>query len=723
MIISHLYKDSNDEWQFQSNEEHQKGVAQLAASFAETFGMAEWGKVLGLLHDKGKEKKAFQQHIKKMSGFEPDTHIEANHYHAYVGALIAQKLYRQVTPLLAYPIIGHHAGLHNYMDYNETLKKTIPTDVHIEQSRIALSMPKFPRMETFDFNHIIRVLFSCLVDADFLDTEAFMNPEQKKYRGGKKTLEELCPMLEEFLTKLKSNSKETEVNAIRQKVQQTCANAASDIPGFYSLTVPTGGGKTLSSLLWSIKHAIKYGKNRIIIAIPYTSIIAQTAATLRKIFGNENVLEHHSNINLDKVKNWNLKQKMKLATENWDYPIIVTTNVQLFESMYSNRPSLCRKLHNICNSVLILDEVQTLPTEYLQPIVNVLKSYQRLFKTSVLFTTASQPVWEGTHTNPNNPNIKLVGIDTVKEIIPMNFKLHDSLRRVKLHMENGTTTPEDLAAELAKHQRVLCIVNTRKTAQEIYTRLPDEGLTLHLSRMMCPKHISDVIEQVKKALESDKYPIIRVISTQLIEAGIDIDFPVVYRQEAGLDSVLQAAGRCNREGKLNSADTFVFSLGKGLPTGHITLSNNARKNMLSRKFDWFSPDAMTEYFRQLYAQVSTFDKVNIKSLLENPREPQFETAAQEFRLIDDKAISVIINWEKSMDLVTRLKIEGPTYQMMKQLNQYTVNIYEHDFKKLQSGGLVEEILEGIFVIDNHAQYSEKVGLLLENYWLNEILTI
>lgn len=719
--ISHVGRDMS----IQTNKEHSEGVARRAESFADEFGMGSWGRVLGLLHDKGKEQESFQQHIKKESGLEPDIRVEGDYKHAYVGALIARQTYPQLAPFLSYPIMGHHAGLHDYMDYEETLKKTIPDDVHAGLPYLELVSKFDSKPSLSDFNHIIRVLYSCLVDADFLDTEAFMNPEQAKYRGGKKELWDLLPVFEAFLSKLKTNSKPSEVNTIRQKVQQACADAADDAPGFFSLTVPTGGGKTLSSLLWAMRHAVKHGKKRIIIAIPYTSIIVQTASVLRSIFGDGNVLEHHSNINIDDVKDWKLKQQLKLATENWDYPIIITTNVQLFESIYSNKPSDCRKLHNICNSVLILDEAQTLPVEFLQPIVDALKAYQRLLKTSVLFTTASQPTLEGTHTNPNNPNIKIVGIDRIKEIIPSNFKLHDALRRVDIHMEDGTTTPEELATELAKHKRVLCIVNTRKVAQEIFSYLPDEGLTLHLSRMMCPKHVSDTIETIKNALKSEDQPIIRVVATQLIEAGVDIDFPIVYRQEAGLDSVLQAAGRCNREGKLAKADAFVFSLGKGLPPGFISLTNNARKNLLGRGFDWLSQEAMTEYFTQLYAQVNTFDKTDIKTSLESPgkfcSDFMFESAANDFKLIDDKAIGVIVNWENSLELVDRLKEEGPSYRLMKQLNQYTVNVQERDFKKLQESGAVEEILEGIYVMPSKSQYDEKVGLLTEKQWIEEIM--
>lgn len=719
-IISH-YKDK--ETRPQSNEEHQCGVAALAASFAEQFDMGPYGTVLGLLHDKGKEQSDFQTYIRKVSGMCPELKVKNHPNHAYVGALIAKKYYAKVLPLLAYPIMCHHAGLYDYPDYDSKLRQQIPPDVDASSCGIDLQLPHFPSLpKPYDFNHIIRMLFSCLVDADFLDTERYMRPDEFARRQRKKSLSELKPMLDDYLSRLRANAPQSSLNTIRDKIQDLCLKSSASSPGFYSLTVPTGGGKTISSLVWAMNHAIRYGKKRIIIAIPYTSIIVQTAQVLRGIFGSENVLEHHSNVSFERRSDMDdeVAESLKLATENWDYPIIVTTNVQLFESMYSNKPSHCRKLHNICQAVLILDEIQTLPTSFLQPILNALKTYQRLFGLSVLFTTASQPKLSD-YTNPNNPRMKLNGINDITEIIPDGMMLHDKLRRVDIHMENGTTTAEELAKELTKYNRVLCIVNTRKDAQDVFSRLPDEGLTVHLSRMMCPKHVRDVIQSIKDALKSDQYPVVRVVATQLIEAGVDIDFPVVFRQEAGLDSVLQAAGRCNREGKRSRGNTYVFSFGKPLPHGHLSRTNDARKNMLSRTFDWLSPKAMSEYFNQLYAREDSFDKAGIGELLDNPKELMFKSAADAFQMIDDSAMSVIVNWENAMTLVKELKEEGPTYSIMKKLSQYSVSIYEYDFRILMQGGLIEEPVKGIYIISDHAQYDERVGLSLDNHWMEEIL--
>ena len=515
--------------------------------------------------------------------------------------MIANQLYRQSYPILSHIILGHHGGLKDYGDFELKMREQIPEDINVIPLDIPLTLPSNFKPEASDFNHLIRILYSCLVDADYLDTEGFMNEENAELRKDKQSLCNLLPKLEAHLQNISASASDTPVNKIRAQVQKQCIVCADDSPGFFSLTVPTGGGKTLSSLVWAMKHAIKYNKRRIIIAIPYTSIIVQTAEILREIFGVENILEHHSNVDLDfkddeHIKSQN-RQRLKLATENWDYPIIVTTNVRLFESMYSNKPSACRKLHNISNSVIILDEVQTLPTQYLQPIVDGLKSYQRLFGASILFTTASQPILTGKHFGTNN-SIKFDGIDNIKEIVPQSFLLHEKLSRVNLSIDEKSSNYDEIAERISKHDRVLCIVNTRKVAQELFSRLPKEGLTFHLSRMMCPIHVKETIQKIKDALKNNSDKVIRVVATQLIEAGVDIDFPIVYRQEAGLDSILQAAGRCNREGKLNSkGSAYVFSIEGVNHYGQIKFANNARKNIVGNP-DWFAPETMEKYFEQ-----------------------------------------------------------------------------------------------------------------------------
>lgn len=722
-FISHIRKDADGNIvAFQSNEEHCQNVAELARQFTNEFAMGDFGYVMGMLHDKGKEKREFQEYIRDVNDIpEHKNYTYDGKSHAYVGGLVAKKLFKREYPLIENPIMGHHRGLYDYLDLEEEENKQIPEETLIpSDTNYSVSFPSWFNpsvLQPKDFHHIERLLFSCLVDADYLDTERFMQPQQAALRGSKAKIEDLLPKLEAYLSHF--GEPVTEVNKIRYEVQQACLAESKTPSGFFSLTVPTGGGKTLSSLVWALNHAIHNGKKRIIIAIPYTSIIVQTASILRNIFGDENVLEHHSNIDINEQNDSENAERLKLATENWDYPIIVTTNVQLFESMMASHTSKCRKLHNLCNSIIILDEVQTLPTDFLQPIVDSLDTYHRLFGVSVLFTTASQPVLQGDHQG-TNPRVRLKGLREIKEIIPPHANLHDRLRRVTLDIDDMPQTYDEVAGKLSRHDRVLCIVNTRRDAKEIFDRLPDEGIRIHLSRMMCPAHLSEKIMEMKEAISNPNNKTVRVVSTQLIEAGVDIDFPVVYRQEAGLDSILQAAGRCNREGRLPLCTTHVFSLSAEhtLPKGFITQCNNARLNM-GKEHDWFSPDAMTDYFCQLYSRTQSFDKKDMKYYLYNPKELMLETAAREFQLIDDSTISVIVNWKDSLSLVGKLKTEGPSYTLMKRLSQYSVNLRNNDFEKMKQCGIIAEVIEGIYVAIGNKQYNTEVGLLTENHWLEE----
>lgn len=734
-IISHLYRDNeNGQWVIQSNYEHQTGVAELAAKFAGQFGMPSWGYTLGMLHDKGKERTAFQQYIRKVNGL-PVSHEKyfEDHNHAFVGGILAlNHMGHDVMNLLVNQIISHHTGLHDFVDAEavmqvKRLPEEVTDDIEIDKYKLRGELCESPLLKSSEnwkhFHHLSRVLFSCLVDADRLDTEKFMDVESWKKRGSSCTIAKLLPKLEAYIRTLQAGAEETEVNTVRRMVQERCRAAAIGEKGFYSLTVPTGGGKTVSSLLWAMLHAVKNGMPRIIIAIPYTSIIVQTAGLLKKIFGEENVLEHHSNFNPEEIKDEEIREKARLATENWDYPVIVTTNVQLFESIFSNRPSDCRKLHNIVNSVIILDEVQTLPTAFLQPVVDAMKAYREMFGVSFLFTTASQPVLGGL-IEGSSPTAQFDGIAGITEIIPAEYALHEKLRRVKLEIDNTGKFYDETAKRISEYDKVLCIVNTRSDAQKLYACLPDAGVKIHLSRMMCPAHIAETISRIKTLLKDESQSIIRVVSTQLVEAGVDIDFPVVFRQEAGLDSILQAAGRCNREGKNTMGQTFVFSLSvEGrMPFGSIRDANNARLNMPSDS-DWFAPSVMEKYFKQLYSRISTFDKKNIKHYLYKYDELCFEQAAKLFRLIEDDSINLIVNWKNSMALVDQLKKSDFAYPLMKQLARFTVGVHKSDFRKLLEYGAVEELREGIYVLPDRKYYNESTGLVIENHWTEEILLV
>lgn len=733
--ISHVRTDAEQRIvALQSNADHSRGVAELARDFAAPFGMAEWGHVLGLLHDKGKEKAEFQRYIRFACGLTstPDFTQEGK-AHAYVGGQLARQLYPpMLTHLLANPLMGHHRGLydHNAPQYEALLAAPLPAELQPEDFPPSLPLPPWFAPGTLrpeDIHHVERMLYSCLVDADYLDTERFMQPEQHALRGGHARLSDLLPRLEAHLARFGEPA--TEVARVRCEVQQACRAASERPPGCYSLTVPTGGGKTLASLLWAMRHAVRHGLQRIVIAIPYTSIIVQTAAVLREIFGAANVLEHHSNLAVETAAaaestEGSPAHMARLATENWDYPIIVTTNVQLFESMMAHRSSSCRKLHNLCRSVIILDEAQCLPTDFLQPILDTLDTYRRLFGVSLLLTTASQPVLVGRHGGTTRRGT-LDGLPGVEEIIPPASRLHERLRRVDLSIDSEPRTYDEVADRLARHDRVLCIVNTRRDAQAIYERLPQgEGLTLHLSRMMCPAHVDEGLRRLREALADPDSGPVRVVSTQLIEAGVDIDFPTVYRQEAGLDSLLQAAGRCNREGRQPIATTHVFSLAAEhpLPPGFISRGNAAFRALGQSEADWFAPATMTRYFLQLYSRIADFDKRDIGGLLYR-EDAMFETAATAFRLIDDATVSVVVHWGEAPDLLQRLRREGPSYSLLRQLSRYSVNLRRHDFDQMARQGLVQEVACGIYEAPDLRQYHAATGLTTANRFLEETFIV
>ncbi len=734
MIISHIKRNTDGSLSCQTNEEHQQGVARLASSFAAEFGMADWGYFIGMIHDKGKERDDFQNYIRRENGIDAPSYEDKTH--AWIGALLAKQIAPKLYPFATFPILGHHAGLCDYTRLDDVRAKTIPSEVdcNVQLQEPSLEFLKSNNLLQQDrlkyMHHVVRMLFSCLVDADFLDTERFMQPEKFDARATGIQLQDLLPKLECFLLGLKAD---TPVNRIRKEIQDCCRIAANKPQGVYSLTVPTGGGKTLSSLLWAMLHAIKNGKRRIIVAIPYTSIISQTAAIFKSIFGEDAVLEHHSNYDYhdveDKFGEFNPE---RMATENWNAPIIVTTNVQLFESMYASHPGRCRKLHNIANSVILLDEVQTLPAEHLQAIVDALKAYNELFGVSLMFTTASQPTLEGERTG-HESNL-LLGFDKIEELIPSSMQLHDKLRRVKLEFIDDALSYDEIAKRMMQYDRVLCIVNTRKVASELFNHLPKDENHYHLSRNMCPEHVDSTLQTIKDRLSAGDGKPIRVVTTQLIEAGVDIDFPIVMRQEIGLDSILQAAGRCNREGKMTEiGTTYVFKIdGVSIPRGTMSYANDARLNMHPQD-DLFAPEAMTEYFTQYYGKIPSFDKPdnegnNIDSLLHNMKELQFDSADRYFRLIDDSGYSVVVNHRDSATLVEEMRKGNIGRKMYRKLARYTVTIPKYAFDKLCKIGLIETIETqgketGLYYISDPKQYNEQFGLSFDNHFINEMLII
>ena len=704
---------------------HLRGVGQRAEEFARVFGSGDWARVAGLWHDLGKYSAEFQQRIKSVSGYDAEAHLEGSAGrvdHSTAGAQHATCQFGLLGRILAYLIAGHHVGLpdwHASETAGAALKMRLDDGIHLERIRSQmvpdeiLSQPKptSPLLGgSAGFALWVRMLFSCLVDADFLDTEVFMDADRATQRVNALALPDLLPRFDAYMKDHFSQAPPTDVNRARAEVLRQCRNKARQAPGIFSLTVPTGGGKTLSSFAFALEHAVFHGKRRIIYAIPYTSIIEQTANVFRGIFPDE-VIEHHSNLDPEKET-----AKSRLATENWDAPLIVTTNVQFFESLFAARTSRCRKLHNIVDSVVVLDEAQLLPPEFLQPILDVMNLLVKHYGVTFVLSTATQPAL-GTLRSFER---KLRGLDTVREIVDDPNALYRDLERVTVTMPRDFRLAQDwgtIAQQIKQHPCALAIVNSRADARELYRRMP-EG-TVHLSALMCGEHRSRVIADVKWRLQAGEA--VRVVSTQLVEAGVDMDFPVVYRALAGLDSIAQAAGRCNREGLLDHGELIVFVPPKLAPPGALRRAADTTVSLLQGT----SENPMTRglfyrYFEHFYMRAPSLDKHAITELLhpqggnDDPLKVQFRTAAQCFRLIDESGYrGILVRYGESSALIGRLRKEGPERWLMRKLQRYTVSLPEHQFQKLLANGDVCEIYPGLFAQTADPLYHLELGVLVD----------
>ncbi|MBF0218184.1 MAG: CRISPR-associated helicase Cas3' [Gammaproteobacteria bacterium] len=693
MAIAHICRD--DSGQFRkphSIEGHLSETAKLAAIAARDFQSESWVELAGRWHDLGKYRRRFQDYIRLETGYEAENaHIENGQRapHSTAGAIhaIEQLGATGQGHLLAYLIAGHHAGLPDWdgdgraslsyrlkesrSEYEEALQGQIPTNI------LAGTVPQLPHFNNRSPTALslwMRLLFSALVDADFLDTERYMAPDQAAKREQWPTLVQLSERFEVSITGLqqRAQSEKSPLAKIRHAIYQQTLEAAQWQSGLFSLTVPTGGGKTLASLAFALQHAKKYQKRRIIYAIPYTSIIEQNAAVFRQFLGEDAVLEHHST--LDRPPNEE-SGRSRLSAENWDAPLIVTTNVQLFESLHASRTSRCRKLHNLVNSVIILDEAQQLPRDFHAPITAVMQQLADDYGVSWLLCTATQPELS----QQKNPfgQIIMEGLGDVREIITNPADLASQLQRVTLTMpDKRMSRPSDwrvIAEQLAEESVVLAIVNSRKDARTLFELLPEEGQRFHLSAQMCAEHRSRVLAEIKSALLSwrEGDAPLRVVTTQLIEAGVDIDFPVVYRAMAGLDSIAQAAGRCNRENRLlQPGRVVVFLPPKAASGGFLRQGEDTTKELLhAGKLEQpLAPLAFRAYFDQLNARGDR-DKQKIGKLLtpqtthDAPLSIAFRTAERQFRLIDNEGVAVIVPYRSEEGK------ESPIYAWLAQLEQ------------------------------------------------------
>lgn len=691
--LAHIASDGRE----QTVAAHLQETAALCSSFAAEFGQAQRGAFLGMAHDIGKNSDAFQKRL--LGGPRVD--------HATAGALECAKRHEEQ---MACCVIGHHGGMPDFGNPN-TDYPGAPTCVGRIRKGQSGNIPPYhwegtlpnpgkkpPLTDNFSTAMWTKMLFSCLVDADFLDTEAFM-AETAPQRGGYDSLEVLLERLNTYTAPWFPGK--TELNRNRCAILSACQEKAALPRGIYSLTVPTGGGKTVSSLAFGLKHAVENGMKRVIYVIPYTSIIEQNAQVFRDILGENNVIEHHSGVSYDDDAETGKENCFqRLASENWDAPVIVTTAVQFFESLYSNRPSQCRKLHNIANSVVIFDEAQMIPTCHLLPCVGAMASLVSQFRSTIVLCTATQPVLTDLFRR-FYPQVQ------IQELCPQVGDYFQKFQRVT-YRDGGFLSEEALAAELQQHNQVLCIVNTRKAAQSLYALLPQEG-KFHLSTLMYPAHRKQVLSTIRSRLK-DGLPC-RVVSTSLIEAGVDVDFPMVWREIVGLDSIAQAAGRCNREGRRNPAESFVTYFQSEHPALLLQKINvQAAGEALKRGGNPGAPETMTDYFTALRSLIGeNMDKSNTVKHLQEMLLP-FKTVAEGFHLIDQETNTVYIPLGAGEELCRPIQEKRGNREDYRRAGQYSVGIYQQHFQNLWRAGDIELLSENSAMLTNLSLYDPEMGL-------------
>lgn len=679
----------NDRGVRQGLEEHLRAVAELAAQFGKPFGSSELAYLVGLVHDMGKYAEPFQTYLRTVEAGLPAQTCD----HKGAGALYLEEM--RLGPL-AFLVQGHHGGLQSREKLNDWLHerrqdptvKTALAQGHQAfpelQHLSATKVPNFVKSQT-QAELFLRMLFSALVDADFLDTERHFHARQADRRQGSWKMSELY---ERFLTQYSQdfqNVSSNIVNKCRARAYQACQKAADLPPGIFRLTLPTGGGKTLSSLGFGLRHAHIHRKQRIIYALPYMSITEQIAQEFRHFFPETGiVLEHHSGVQFREKNNGCTEQELwrRLSSENWDAPLIVTTTVQFCESLFARSTSACRKLHNIANSVVILDEVQMLPPGMLTPILDVLQQLVSHYKVTVVLCTATQPALQR--------RADFEGLQQIVDILPDAETYFETLKRVTYHIRPTPLTWEEVAAAMQKEQQVLTIVNTKADALALLEALDpahDEAV-FHLSTLLCGAHRRRLLSTIRQRLKDGQN--CRVVSTQLIEAGVDVDFACVWRAIGPLDRLVQAAGRCNREGKLDTGHVTIFQPAEGnfFPQGSYTIGTEITWPLL-QEFDLqlHSPQLFQRYFRDLYASVNN-DAHHIQDLRKNLK---YEEVASTFRIIEDKTVTVVVEYNHPedighiRDLIRTLQADPAQASfLLRQLQPYTVMLSFHQFAEARN---------------------------------------
>ena len=731
-FLAHRNQDNGQE---QLLIDHLQGVSDIAGDFAAVFGEESAGRQAGLYHDIGKYSAEFQNYLRHGGGRKYD--------HSTAGALELMGKKCLLSKPTAFCVAGHHSGLLNggnaKIDTAESktfwgrMKKQpgedIPTyqayqaDVEYPSENIQSQLiPQFGR-DVFAGQFYTRMLFSCLVDADFLDTEEFMQPG-KSIRGNFSSIAELKGKLDAYIEENFLNEKGKRygelINQHRRKILRECIEAGDTEDGatLLSLTVPTGGGKTIASLAFALHHAVRTHKKRVIYVIPYTSIIEQNAKVFRDILGDENVIEHHCQVDYaslgDNDDVYDKQMKSQLATENWDAPLIVTTNVQFFESLFANRTSKCRKLHNIAASVIIFDEAQMLPLDYLRPCLAAIHELTRHYGATAVLCTATQPSL--------NKIFKKDYRREIKEICRNVKEEYKFFKRTKIELLPQKVALEEMADCLQEKEQVLCIVNTKKAARELFAALQGADGCFHLSTNLCPQHRKAILAQIRQALLDGKP--CRVVSTSLIEAGVDVDFPCVYREMAGLDSIIQAAGRCNREGRRAKEESLVYVFtwaDKAMANSQqsMKICRGATEYVCERHGkDLGSPMAIKSYFDFLHKlDGHELDSKKIMEMMGNEFMP-FEHVAKEFVLIETPTRPIFIPYDETGQKIEKQLRQGMrSRQLMREAGKYMVNVYcsdnnESPFARLDAANKIDVLDDNVAILIDMDSYSSSLGLQL-----------
>lgn len=701
MYLAHSATEHNPEGQ--SLKEHLENVAHLSALFSQPFGGDKDGRLCGLYHDIGKYSSAFQHRLEGSKKLVD---------HSSAGAML---LYQKKNVPVSMCIAGHHAGLADigtrnditdtYMARMNRVKTGDIEDFSAWKTEISDDIPEGYSSASY---YYIKMLFSALTDADWLDTEAYFNSTPLEIPVSEFSI--LKDKLDKYISPWWNA--ETDINRRRCRILQSAIEHGSDAPGLFTMTVPTGGGKTVSSMAFALNHAFIHKKTRIIYVIPYCSILEQTRTVFENIFGSDSIIAHYSGAEYTAPETEEGTQIF--STENWEAPIILTTAVQFFESLFSSRPSKNRKLHNIVNSVVIFDEAQMLPVPFLRPCISWISQLVSAFSCSVVLCTATQPALDPLFH-------EFLPDERITELCPQPEQMYQDFRRVS-YCDDGKVSDEELVSMIRNNHQVLCIVNSRRQAQNLYRMLLGEPGIFHLSTMMTPYDRKKTIRTIRQLLKEGKP--CRVISTSLIEAGVDVDFPVVYRAIAGLDSIIQAGGRCNREGKYSAAESTVHIFRTEAKAPRMLEQNITVTDSVIKQYELIdSPEAIREYFQKLFYLVKGEEQLDERDILSCTEKLMFRTADERFRMIDGAEYSIYVPLEEGKMLTEELLNFGPNRRLIRKLGEFSVSVYRDFFLRLCETGRIRRVSENAAVLEDLDLYSSELGFPFEVSEQSEALFI